>query len=1013
MDRTILERGRNERGYTLAEVLVAVAIFAVIILGALMLYDRSNQVFKQSVEASDMQQSTRVAFDKLTADLRMAGFDFDRDGTPFTALATTWKPETTYTSGMLVQPVNPNGHTYVAVNGGVSGKTEPVWPTGSKQQVTEGGTLTWQETGSLQYQQPDEQIEYAGRSAVAIRANFNYETATAPCTSLAPCENGREPALQSAEFPVVTTANNEIVIYALRPVKWASGESADTLTFYADLSKPRKVSPVTDLKEDKVEITGVDLCDNGCNSPPYTLYRYTINENGSPDAGVPVAENIREVRYRYFTTTSAAAADEITTLPKGDGLYDGAKPDEIVAARDTRASIRGIEVTLTGMNPQADYAYTDTADTVAPNYRKLELRSLIAPRNIGRRGMKEYSTDAPGTPEIKSICAGACNAVFVTWAAPVTGGDIESYAVLYDTDPCGAGGTMPAGGFQYSEEVGLNLNGSVGRFTEPGKSYSFAVQAISKWGAQSSKCVGPVTVINKTKPAALTQLIATNNAPPLPKYAARKNQIDLYFPPAVSNVSGQAQLSCSGGGVLTQDEMPPAEKRYYEIYRGNTINFQPGDAGSVKVLDAGTATQPVSDGELMRWSDTRAANCKTYYYRIRVVDYCARLGTYNESGSTAQGTSDWYPALAQNAATGYAENASKPQKPALTLEKADCAGVSGNCTLTLGWPAVAKNVADEAITVDKYEIRAYKSPDGINFPTDPNAFTDKITVTGGAVSTQYTVKASDVWKFVAYAVDCQESEPSNALIYPCIFSGGTLSASLASGAYGGAGTAADPFIVESATLQVSTTTAVSEYRVALIDVTDGSQVASVTKAGPVSSATLDLPDTPDGRTIRVLVTAVDSAGCTKITDFYIVDQAAPACSIMDVGSDNTVVTVNKSDVVYTIKNLNASIPLTIKKVVVRLNKSLGKSLPAVIFNGTSVNTGCTLSTVVVNAPANSVVAAGSSTYKLTLDYQDANLQGVNPTTSLCIVYQVPSGDILRCQIAPGAGTCSEPASSCQ
>ena len=188
MHTKTLTRNTNERGYTLMEIMVAVAIFAVIIMAALLLYDRSNQVFKQSVESSDMQQSTRVAFDKLAADLRMAGFDYDRDGTPFGALASTWKGTTAYTTGMLVQPSNPNGHTYVCIAGGTSAAAEPSWPTGDKEVVLEKtGTVQWQEHGDLQYQQPDEQIEYAGRSAVVIRANFNYETATGPCTTTAPC----------------------------------------------------------------------------------------------------------------------------------------------------------------------------------------------------------------------------------------------------------------------------------------------------------------------------------------------------------------------------------------------------------------------------------------------------------------------------------------------------------------------------------------------------------------------------------------------------------------------------------------------------------------------------------------------------------------------------------------------------------------------------------------------------------------------------------------------------------
>jgi type II secretion system protein J len=73
---------RRNSGFTLVEILVATAIFAVIMIAALMMYDKNQQVFKQSVEAADMQQNARVAFDKMVADVRMAGFDFNRDGEP-------------------------------------------------------------------------------------------------------------------------------------------------------------------------------------------------------------------------------------------------------------------------------------------------------------------------------------------------------------------------------------------------------------------------------------------------------------------------------------------------------------------------------------------------------------------------------------------------------------------------------------------------------------------------------------------------------------------------------------------------------------------------------------------------------------------------------------------------------------------------------------------------------------------------------------------------------------------
>src|SRR6188768_1783782 len=112
---TIRRSHHSQSGFSLAEVFVATAIFAVIFIAALLVYDRSNKIFKSGVEAADMQQNTRVAFDKLMADTRLTGFDFDRDGVP---------------------------------------------------------------TFSGQSQQPDEQIEYAGPSALTIRGNFNYPDAT-------------------------------------------------------------------------------------------------------------------------------------------------------------------------------------------------------------------------------------------------------------------------------------------------------------------------------------------------------------------------------------------------------------------------------------------------------------------------------------------------------------------------------------------------------------------------------------------------------------------------------------------------------------------------------------------------------------------------------------------------------------------------------------------------------------------------------------------------------------------
>src|SRR5437667_3046725 len=73
---------KGQRGFTLAEILVTTAIFAIIMIAALAVYDRSNRVFSSSASAAATQQSTRIGFDKLVSELRMAGFDYNRGGIP-------------------------------------------------------------------------------------------------------------------------------------------------------------------------------------------------------------------------------------------------------------------------------------------------------------------------------------------------------------------------------------------------------------------------------------------------------------------------------------------------------------------------------------------------------------------------------------------------------------------------------------------------------------------------------------------------------------------------------------------------------------------------------------------------------------------------------------------------------------------------------------------------------------------------------------------------------------------
>ena len=71
-----------EAGFTLAEMLIAMAIFIIAATVAFLLYDNAQRSFKKGEEATEQQQVTRVAFDKLISDLRMAGFNYNPTGNP-------------------------------------------------------------------------------------------------------------------------------------------------------------------------------------------------------------------------------------------------------------------------------------------------------------------------------------------------------------------------------------------------------------------------------------------------------------------------------------------------------------------------------------------------------------------------------------------------------------------------------------------------------------------------------------------------------------------------------------------------------------------------------------------------------------------------------------------------------------------------------------------------------------------------------------------------------------------
>jgi prepilin-type N-terminal cleavage/methylation domain-containing protein len=871
---------RRQRGFTLAEILVTTAIFAVIMIAALAVYDRSNRVFKNSTEAADLQQSVRIGFDKLVSDLRMAGFDYSRGGSP---------------------------------------------------------------NGDGQFPQPDEQIEYAGRSAIAFRSNFDYY-------SDAVAANGLENKLSTNDgglnytpelkgkvvFPYVTTGNDEIVVYALKSAD--SSKNTQSISFWADTDIPRSAFPGGG-NERTVTVSGIDLTNN---NPPYTLYRFTVvarsgSNNTTVDAGTPVAENVRSLWFYYYSDTTGAAAKILAeagggalaatrnadgstdseldnqATPQHTGAIGGAgqyDPSNVGGTanftdRDQRATIASIRVQLTGLNSNPQTDYNNATETIAAlkNYREYTLQSLIVPRNLGLIGSPEPSYDPPGPPSISGICTGNCAAPTLYWSAPVTGGPVFEYWIEWDTNANGpfSGHYIVADPSATSAAIVDSWappNGGINDLV-PSSTYYFRIKGINDNGAGPPSGTIQAKPNNVTKPGAPSAVTGTP--------ANNKISLSWTAPAAnVANSAGSTSLSCSGtGGSTTGTTIDPAEQIRYQVHRSTSSGFT-ADSTNI-ILDYYDASQPgPSIASPITWDDSGAnsklptAPCVNYYYRVRAADRCAKDPTYEGTGLTV---ADSESAYAAEAGPFQATSTSTPSTPVgLTADYANsgCPWLSGTtCQVVLIWPRVSTDTTGAKVGVDVYQItRLRKKINASGYSNDPT-FTP-IDVSGfsqGSGNATWTDNSGPFfdnsdgqnwyYEYTVKAKICNTySAASNPLDYPITCASGIKTFTLnTSGTGSGTGdTPSSPWEPEDNDTFTLAWTAgsasISKLTYSILPYNpSGPAIAGNTYTNPTSPKTINWPlGTTQGQTYVIIMTFLDSAGCSETHVKFAVPHTVAACA---------------------------------------------------------------------------------------------------------------------------------------
>lgn len=832
---------RRQAGMTLPEVLLAVMIFGIIVVAALMIYDRSNRMFKTGVENADVQQTTRIAFEKLLSEVRMAGFDYDRDGAP------------------------------------------------------SGGE-----------QQPDEQIEFAGVGAITFRGNLDYFT---DLTN----QHGLEPGYATADkFETVTTGNDEIVTYALKSTSNPAA-NVQQIKFYADVAVPR-AAYTGGSAETLVTIgeassgRGYDLCDDadGCDDPPYTLYRITLDRAGNPTEPVPVAENIRSLTFRYFTaqdgSTLATVAESGASQQRIDngavgglGLYDpadvGADPN--YEHRAHRGEIRAIRMRLTGMSAQPVAGFSNVEETLArwKNYRTFGVETTIIPRNLGFSGSEDPHLGPPEPPDVQSVCSGHCAVTRVTWSPSPGGAPVDNYYVCYDENTSGS--------YANCIDAALNLESDVPNLV-PGRTYSFKVKARNSEGQTLSENYITKTILNRTQPTAPDNFTGT----------ATGNGVELTWDRPDTNTETWDELSCQGGGSTDGSRVSSAEKLYYWLYRSTNPNFTPGGADSALIASSASLDDQsprvafLDNVEHMPTGVRGPANCTNYYYRVQTRDFCASTPEWNENDDPTIGESpEFAPPLGDPAIGPYSimpATLATPARPitlSVDMANSECDNATNLCRIKLDWSEVVTDTDGNGIAIDTYRIKRWRDAGGTRseYPIDPDQ-PDGFLVSGALLNgptwtdsedTSVTAPAEDdgagnvyVYYYTVEAMNCSEpSDPSDEARYPtCVFNDTTVAAT---GALAGSGmTVDDPWILANGdSIRVSNTNRTIARVVFNVVDSGGVSLPGYPFVDGTAPFEIGWADQENGEVYAVTMRVQDSNGCIQSPTLvrYVQDQAPAGC----------------------------------------------------------------------------------------------------------------------------------------
>ncbi len=410
-----MRSGKHSRGFSLVELLIAVAVSLLVIAAAMALLVSQQRIFRVSTADRALQETGRVALEELTSNLRLAGYGIDPsyafDFGPLEAVRQDRAPETADLSAASTFP----GCTAISCRDSITGSDEVVFRYRNPSFVR---TLAAAPTvTSITIAGPLVTPLYQGQilQVMCFAGDMRWAYVTVGATIQPTDSDTVEVALATANGDQFPFQNGYLTNSCFGAVAPRGALQTAPVTFAA-ASKVYKVDQFRYFVA-RYDAAGDVVTDVASGARPFLMLDQGLLDGGEPLLNV-VAPDVEDLQFAYLFPNSlpanqlvgATAGTQISAGTSGIDLDPAAGPpafsDESAAPQRLTqhpGNIRAVAVNVTVRTPEADARVFDFTIPAAANrpaiagpigHRRQLFQTSAATRNLDARGpyFPTYST---------------------------------------------------------------------------------------------------------------------------------------------------------------------------------------------------------------------------------------------------------------------------------------------------------------------------------------------------------------------------------------------------------------------------------------------------------------------------------------------------------------------------------------------------------------------------------------------------------------------------------------------